>query len=120
MATMQTEASRLPASGVVPSFGEAFKTWLKISCLSFGGPVGQIALMHRILVDEKKWIDEPRFLHGLNFCMMLPGPEAQQLATYIGWLLHGTRGALAAGGLFVLPGFIAIMALSILYVPWGH
>ena len=72
-----------------PTFNEAFKVWLKIGCLSFGGPTAQIAMMHRVLVDEKKWIDEPRFLHGLNFCMLLPGPEAQQLATYIGWLLHG-------------------------------
>ena len=80
-----------------PSFGEAFWVWLKIGCLGFGGPAGQIALMHRILVDEKKWVDEPRFLHALNFCMLLPGPEAQKLATYVGWLLHGTRGGLAAG-----------------------
>src|SRR5712691_7299075 len=97
-------AQALPTGGAaLPAFGEAFKVWLKISCLSFGGPVGQIALMHRILVDEKKWIDEARFLHALNFCMMLPGPEAQQLATYIGWLLHGVRGGLAAGILFVMP-----------------
>ena len=77
-----------------PSFGEAFKVWLKIGCINFGGPAGQIALMHRILVDEKKWVDEPRFLHALNFCMLLPGPEAQKLATYLGWLLHGVRGGL--------------------------
>ena len=98
-----------------PSFNEAFKVWLKIGCLSFGGPAGQIALMHRILVDEKKWIDEPRFLHALNFCMLLPGPEATQLATYIGWLLHGVRGGLTAGILFVLPGAGVMLGLSLLY-----
>ncbi|MPZ57420.1 MAG: chromate efflux transporter [Rhizobiales bacterium] len=99
-----------------PSFGEAFKVWFKIGCLSFGGPTGQIAMMHRVLVDEKKWIDEPRFLHGLNFCMLLPGPEAQQLATYIGWLMHGIRGGLAAGILFVLPGAFVMLGLSLIYV----
>jgi len=84
--------------------------------LGFGGPAGQIALMHRILVDEKKWIDEARFMHALNFCMLLPGPEAQKLATYAGWLLHGTRGGLAAGILFVLPGALVMLAISLLYV----
>ena len=97
------------------SFGEAFKVWLKIGCINFGGPAGQIAMMHRILVDEKKWIDEPRFLHALNFCMLLPGPEAQKLATYVGWLLHGVRGGLAAGILFVLPGAFVMLGLSLLY-----
>src|SRR6478752_4023212 len=101
-----------------PAFGEAVRTWARIAALSFGGPAGQIAVMHRILVDEKRWIGESRFLHALNYCMLLPGPEAQQLATYIGWLLHGTRGGLVAGLLFVLPGFISIMALSIAYVLW--
>src|SRR4051794_7234436 len=107
----------LPASNgeVRPSFGEAFKVWLKIGCINFGGPAGQIALMHRMLVDEKKWVDEPRFLHALNFCMLLPGPEAQKLATYIGWLLHGVRGGLAAGILFVLPGALVMLGLSLLY-----
>ena len=98
-----------------PSFGEAFKVWLKIGCINFGGPAGQIALMHRIVVDEKKWVDEARFLHALNFCMLLPGPEAQQLATYIGWLLHGVRGGLTAGILFVLPGAVVMLGLSMLY-----
>ena len=98
-----------------PTFGESFKVWLKIGCINFGGPAGQIAMMHRILVDEKKWIDEPRFLHALNFCMLLPGPEAQKLATYIGWLLHGVRGGLAAGILFVLPGALVMLGLSLLY-----
>jgi chromate transporter len=101
------------------SLAEATRTWVRVALLSFGGPAGQIAVMHRILVDEKRWISEERFLHALNFCMLLPGPEAQQLATYIGWLLHGTRGGLIAGTLFVLPGFIAIMAFSIVYVTWG-
>ena len=98
------------------SFAEAFRTWLKIGCLSFGGPAGQIALMHRILVDEKKWVDEQRFLHALNFCMLLPGPEATKLATYVGWLLHGVRGGLVAGILFVLPGALVMLAISLLYV----
>jgi chromate transporter len=100
-------------------FAEAVRVWVKIALLSFGGPAGQIALMHRILVEEKKWIGEERFLHALNFCMLLPGPEAQQLATYIGWLLHKTKGGLVAGGLFILPGFTAIMALSWLYLLYG-
>jgi chromate transporter len=103
------------APGAAPSFNEAFKIWFKIGCLSFGGPAGQIAMMHRVIVDEKKWLDESRYLHGLNFCMLLPGPEAQQLATYVGWLLHGVRGGLAAGILFVLPGAIIMLALSMLY-----
>jgi len=100
---------------VHPSFGEALKVWLKIGCINFGGPAGQIAMMHRILVDEKKWIDEARFLHALNFSMLLPGPEATQLATYVGWLLHGVRGGLAAGILFVLPGAFVMLGLSLLY-----
>ena len=98
------------------SFREALAVWLKIGCLGFGGPAGQIAMMHRVLVDEKKWIDEQRYLHALNFCMLLPGPEAQKLATYAGWLLHGVRGGLAAGILFVLPGALVMLAFSLLYV----
>jgi chromate transporter len=98
------------------TFREALGVWLKIGCLGFGGPAGQIALMHRILVDEKKWVEEQRYLHALNFCMLLPGPEAQKLATYVGWLLHGTRGGLAAGILFVLPGALVMLAVSLLYV----
>jgi chromate transporter len=98
------------------SFAEALRVWLKIGCLGFGGPAGQIALMHRILVDEKKWVEESRYLHALNFCMLLPGPEAQKLATYVGWLLHGVRGGLAAGILFVLPGALVMLAVSLLYV----
>jgi chromate transporter len=98
------------------SFSEALNVWLKIGCLGFGGPAGQIALMHRILVDEKKWVEESRYLHALNFCMLLPGPEAQKLATYVGWLLHGVRGGLAAGILFVLPGALVMLGVSLLYV----
>jgi len=96
-------------------FREALKVWVQVALQSFGGPAGQIAVMHRILVDEKRWISESRFLHALNYCMLLPGPEAQQLATYIGWLLNRTLGGLAAGILFVLPGAVAILLLSILY-----
>jgi chromate transporter len=102
------------------SMGEAFRVWLRVASLSFGGPAGQIAVMHRILVEEKRWVSEGRFLHALNYCMLLPGPEAQQLATYIGWLMHRTRGGLMAGGLFILPGIIALMALSIVYAQWGQ
>jgi chromate transporter len=105
----------LPPSGHGVSFAEAAKVWAKIGFTGFGGPAGQIALMHRILVDEKRWIGETRFLHALNYCMLLPGPEAQQLATYIGWLLHRTWGGIVAGALFVLPGFFVILALSALY-----
>jgi chromate transporter len=100
-------------------FAEAVKVWLRVAALSFGGPAGQIAVMHRILVDEKRWVGEARFLHALNFCMLLPGPEAQQLTVYLGWLLHKTKGGLVAGTLFVLPGFLAILALSWIYVLFG-
>jgi len=102
------------------SFREAVKVWLRVAALSFGGPAGQIAVMHRILVEEKRWIGETRFLHALNYCMLLPGPEAQQLAVYIGWLLHRMRGGLVAGTLFVLPGMVALMALSWLYAGFGE
>ncbi|MEZ5788454.1 MAG: chromate efflux transporter [Xanthobacteraceae bacterium] len=102
------------------SWNEAVRVWIRVALLSFGGPAGQIAVMHRIVVEEKRWISEPRFLHALNFCMLLPGPEAQQLATYIGWLMHRTAGGLLAGGLFVLPGAIAILALSYAYAAWGE
>jgi chromate transporter len=101
-------------------FGEAMRVWARVAALSFGGPAGQIAVMHRIIVEEKKWIGEQRFLQALNYCTLLPGPEAQQLATYIGWLMHKTRGGLAAGTLFVLPGLLAIMALSWIYVLLGR
>ena len=102
-----------------PTFAEALRVWLKIGLLSFGGPAGQIALMHKVLVDEKKWIDEPRYLSALNFCMLLPGPEAMQLATYVGWRLHGLKGGLSAGLLFVLPGAFVVLALSMAYAAFG-
>ena len=111
-----TTVEKVPSDAIVaPTFSEFFKVWLKIGCINFGGPAGQIAMMHRVLVDEKKWIDEPRFLHALNFSMLTPGPEAQKLATYIGWLLHGVRGGLTAGILFVLPGALVMLGLSLLY-----
>ncbi|NBZ86519.1 chromate efflux transporter [Stagnihabitans tardus] len=103
-----------------PTLSQATRVWARIAALSFGGPAGQIAVMHRILVEEKRWLGDGRFLHALNFCMILPGPEAMQLATYIGWLMHGVRGALVAGLLFILPGAVAIMALSLLYAIWGE
>ncbi len=102
-----------------PTRAEAFRYWLRLGCISFGGPAGQIALMHRELVDEKRWISERRFLHALNYCMVLPGPEATQLATYIGWLLHRTWGGIVAGALFVLPSLVLLIALSWLYVAYG-
>src|SRR3954463_7087651 len=102
------------------SLGEAFRVWLRVAALSFGGPAGQIAVMHRILVEEKRWVSESRFLHALNYCMLLPGPEAQQLATYVGWLMHRTPGGIMAGGLFVVPGIISIMALSYIYAAFGN
>src|SRR5215831_12017685 len=107
-----------PQHGV--SLHEAFWTWFRVAALSFGGPAGQIAVMHRILVEEKRWVSEQRFLHALNYCMLLPGPEAQQLATYIGWLLHRTLGGIVAGGLFILPGIFAIMGLSYIYAAYGN
>jgi chromate transporter len=112
------ESTRAEAEHGV-SFREAFWTWARVAALSFGGPAGQIAVMHRIIVDEKKWIGETRFLHALNYCMLLPGPEAQQLAVYIGWLMHRTAGGLVAGILFVLPGLVSIMALSWIYAAFG-
>jgi chromate transporter len=117
-ATMNKTAEADAGHGI--SFGEAIRVWLRVAVLSFGGPAGQIAVMHRILVEEKNWISEGRFLHALNYCMLLPGPEAQQLATYIGWLLHRTAGGIIAGGLFILPGIIAIMALSYIYAAYGN
>jgi chromate transporter len=109
---------RIAGHGV--SMGEAFRVWLRVAVLSFGGPAGQIAVMHRIVVEEKRWISEGRFLHALNYCMLLPGPEAQQLATYIGWLMHRTAGGLMAGLLFILPGIVCIMALSYIYAAYGN
>jgi len=103
----------------LPSFREAVKLWAYIGCVNFGGPAGQIALMHKLLVDEKKWIGDARFIHALNYCMLLPGPEAQQLATYVGWLIHGVRGGLAAGLLFILPGAFVMLSLSVLYANYA-
>ena len=103
-----------------PTFAEALRFWLKLGFISFGGPAGQIAIMHRELVERDRWISERRFLHALNYCMLLPGPEAQQLATYIGWLLHGTRGGIVAGALFVLPSLAVLIALSWIYVRFGQ
>src|SRR6218665_1918421 len=99
-----------------PNFAEVLKTFARIGLLSFGGPAGQIALMHKVLVDEKRWLDEARFRHALDYCMLLPGPAAVQLATYAGWLLHGVRGGLVAGLLFLLPGAVVITALSAVYL----
>src|SRR5947208_12119917 len=101
------------------SFGEAFRFWLKLGFISFGGPTGQIAIMHQELVERRRWISENRFLHALNYCMLLPGPEAQQLATYIGWLMHRTWGGIVAGGLFVLPSVFIMIALSWIYLAYG-
>jgi chromate transporter len=109
---------RPPATEV--TLGEAARLWAKIGFLSFGGAAAQIAMLHRLVVDERRWLDEQRFLHALNFCMLLPGPEAQQLATYVGWLLHGTRGGLLAGLLFVLPGALVMLGLSLVYAYAGH
>jgi len=109
---------RESTNDVIP-IGEATRAWFRVSLQTFGGPAGQISVMHRELVDERRWIGEQRFLHALSYCTLLPGPEAQQLAIYLGWLLNGTAGGLIAGALFVLPGFLAIMALSVLYAGWG-
>jgi len=111
-------SAKIDGHGV--SMGEAFRVWLRVALLSFGGPAGQIAVMHRIIVEEKRWISDARFLHALNYCTLLPGPEAQQLATYIGWLMHRTAGGLMAGLLFIVPGIVCIMALSYIYAAYGN
>ena len=108
------------ATAPAPSFSEALKEWTRIGLLSFGGPTAQIALMHRVIVDERKWLTESQFLNALSFCMLLPGPEAMQLATYAGWRLHGVAGGLAAGLLFVLPGAAVVLALSLIYALYGN
>src|SRR5690348_1308751 len=114
-------ANRADATAPLPpTASQAFRYWVRLGFISFGGPAGQIAIMHRELVDEKRWISEGRFLHALNYCMLLPGPEATQLATYIGWLLHRTWGGLVAGVLFVLPSLAILIALSWLYVAYGN
>ena len=115
--TTATTDDMAPAS---LTFGQAFAYWLKLGFISFGGPAGQIAIMHEELVERRRWISEKRFLHALNYCMVLPGPEAQQLATYIGWLMHRTWGGIVAGGLFVLPSLFILVALSWVYMAFGH
>jgi chromate transporter len=110
----------VPQAGHGVSLGEAVRVWTRVALISFGGPAAQIAVMHRILVEEKRWISEQRFLHALNYCMLLPGPEAQQLATYIGWLMHRTLGGLIAGGFFVIPGVISMLVLSYIYAAYGN
>src|SRR5260221_5699885 len=117
--SVAANAPSVPATDHGVSFREAVRVWVRVALLSFGGPAGQIAVMHRILVEEKRWIGDKRFLHALNYCMLLPGPEAQQLAVYIGWLMHRTVGGLVAGTLFVLPGLVAIMVLSWIYAGYG-
>jgi chromate transporter len=108
------------SSIALPALRQALLYWLKLGCISFGGPAGQISLMHQELVERRRWISERRFMHALNYCMMLPGPEAQQLATYLGWLLHGTWGGILAGVLFVLPSLLILIALSWIYVEFGQ
>lgn len=119
-APMGAPANESVLAAAMPSFGDALRVWLKIGFLSFGGPAGQIAMLHREVVDDRRWVSDARFLHALNFCTLLPGPEAQQLATYLGWLMHGVRGGIAAGALFVLPGMIVMLGLSILYATLGE
>ena len=119
-ATPSEQAVAWQRPQTAPSFAEAFRFWLRLGFISFGGPSGQIAVMHAELVEKKKWISNERFLHALNFCMLLPGPEAQQLAIYIGWLLHKTRGGVVAGALFVVPSIFILWALSYVYVAFGH
>lgn len=116
---MDLSATNNGRDPVRPSFGEAFRFWLKLGFISFGGPAGQIAIMQTELVERRRWISQARFLHALNYCMLLPGPEAQQLATYIGWLLHRTVGGIVAGGLFVIPSIFVLWALSYLYAAYG-
>lgn len=116
----KTELGRMPETHSTPTFREALGIWARIGLLSFGGPAAQIALMHRIIVDEKRWLSEPQYLNALSFCMLLPGPEAMQLATYAGWRLHGVVGGLAAGLLFVLPGAAVVLALSMIYAAYGN
>src|SRR5687767_13014140 len=120
LAQSQDPAITAGASAPAPvSLTQAFWYWLKLGFISFGGPAGQIAIMHQDLVEKKRWISERRFLHALNYCMVLPGPEAQQLATYIGWLMHRTWGGIIAGGLFVLPSFFILVTLAWIYMAYG-
>ena len=118
-AASAADAAPDPARPAAVSFAEAFRFWLKLGFISFGGPAGQISIMHQELVENRRWLSERRFLHALNYCMMLPGPEAQQLATYIGWLMHRTWGGIVAGALFVLPSLFILIALSWVYLAFG-
>jgi chromate transporter len=115
-----TPETKSKAEAQLPTFAEALRVWWRIGLLSFGGPAGQIALLHREVVDQRRWVSDARFLHALSFCNLLPGPEAQQLATYLGWLLHGVRGGLAAGTLFILPGAVVMLGLSVIYITFGE
>src|SRR6266566_1407761 len=117
---MSTNLTESQPSVRHPSFREAFRLWLKLGLISFGGPTGQIAIMQNELVEKKRWISQARFLHALNYCMLLPGPEAQQLATYIGWLLHKTWGGIVAGALFVIPSIFILWVLSFVYAAYGN
>ena len=119
MGGSQAVPGATPAAPESASFFDAFRFWLKLGFLSFGGPAGQIAMMHRELVEKRRWISERRFLHGLNYTMMLPGPEAQQLATYIGWLLHGAWGGIVAGTLFIVPSLFILIGLTWVYMVFG-
>src|SRR5213082_3546469 len=115
-----TEAASAKTPDNPVSLAEATRVWVRIGWLSFGGPAGQIALMHRELVEQRKWISQERFLHALSYCMLLPGPEAQQLAIYIGWLLHGTLGGIVAGAFFVIPSILILWGLSVIYAAYGN
>src|SRR4028119_801175 len=116
---MQNTEEGLPSPRIVP-FWEAFRFWLKLGFISFGGPAGQIAIMHKELVDKRRWLSDERFLHALNYCMLLPGPEAQQLAIYIGWLMHRTIGGIVAGAFFVIPSIFVLLILSYIYAAYGN
>jgi chromate transporter len=119
VAGAEREIHRVAGAEARPSFGEALRFWAKLGWISFGGPTGQIAIMHAELVEKRRWIGEERFLHALNFCMLLPGPEATQLAIYCGWLLHRTWGGIVAGVLFVLPSLLILIGLSWVYLAFG-
>src|SRR2546423_9776569 len=116
---LRVPATPMTPATAAPSFGEAFRFWVKLGFISFGGPTGQIAIMQTELVDRKRWISQSRFLHALNYCMLLPGPEAQQLAIYIGWLLHNTAGGVVAGAFFVIPSIFVLWTLSFVYAAYG-
>src|SRR2546423_11972303 len=117
---LRVSATPMTSPTSAPSFGEAFRFWVKLGFISFGGPTGQIAIMQTELVERKRWISQSRFLHALNYCMLLPGPEAQQLAIYIGWLLHKTAGGVVAGAFFVIPSIFVLWTLSLVYAAYGN